>query len=150
MKKNWKFWTACVFVALEVAIFVVALFVPGYGKLSYAATCLAFVFAFVYVNKNARVWLTICALLFTVVSDWFLVLRMPFDQQTAMTTFLIAQLCYATRLVLSEKSKKTRVFHIALVVALTVTAICVTKFVLGDSFDYLSAISVAYFANIIS
>ena len=147
MKKSLEISLISVFVCLENAIFVFVYACPEYDKASYAATCLAFVFAFFYAKKDARIWLTIAALMFTVVSDYFLVLRMPFDQPLAMTTFLAAQLCYATRLMLNE-NKKLRIVDIVLRVSLSVMMIIVAKIVLAESFDYLSSVSLVYFVNL--
>lgn len=149
MKKNLEISFICTFLAAELAIFIFVFACPEYSKVSYAATCLAFAFAFVFVKKDARVILTIVALFFTCVSDWFLVLRAPFDQSTAMTTFLVVQLCYAARLNIEILNKKLKIFDICLHAVLSALMIVVTKLVLGANFDYLSAVSIAYYTNII-
>ncbi len=123
--------------------------------LCFLTVCFGFLHAVPYVKKEKFNYLYLLGLLFTVISDVFLVLRFQYtkaysDQAIAMTTFSIAQLCYGAFLLLAKEEKRERIIHLSIRVFLSVIAVGATLLVLKENANYLAVISLFYFANLIS
>lgn len=121
----------------------------------FLTVCFGFLHAIPFVKKEKYGIAYILGLLFTVISDIFLVLRFTktgaySDQAIAMTTFSIAQLCYGAFLLLEKKEKKTKIIHLSIRVVLSVSVVVATLIVLKENANYLAIISLFYFANLIT
>ena len=122
--------------------------------LCFITVCLAFLHTGMFVLAKRRGYLYLFAMLFTVISDVFLVLRYTqtgayIDQAIAMTTFSIAQLCYFTFLYLSAESKKLKLVHLIVRAVLSVLAVVLTLLVLKQNANYMVVVTMFYFANLL-
>jgi hypothetical protein len=84
----------------------------------------------------------------TVCADIFLVVLNPRIQLPAMFFFSITQICYFLRIYFNE-DLKTRRLHIIIRLIVIVIALSTTALVLKDKTDFLSLISLFYYANLI-
>lgn len=137
------------FIATELAILFCILFAPHAEISCYWAIVLVVIYALTFKNKNAKVLFVQIALVFTLASDTFLVGIAPKIQWLAMTTFFIAQSCYFAKMLLEIKSKKYLFSNIIIRVVLICSAILLGYIVLKTNFDYVAAISLAYFVSLI-
>lgn len=125
------------------------------NTLCFLTVCFGFLHAIPFVKREKYGVIYVLGLLFTVISDIFLVLRFSktgayFDQAVAMTTFSIAQLCYGAFLLLIKEDKKTKVIHLSIRLVLSLVAVGATLIVLKANANYLAVVSLFYFANLIT
>ncbi len=138
------------FLAAELTLSVL-LHTAGGGwsaRLSYAVVVLAVLFCFLFIEKSGRYLFTQLALVFTAVSDWYLVLHPERGYLTAMLFFTVVQLAYGARILLEDR-KRTR-FHLLLRLSLSLLAIALCLFIAGDTADALALVSMFYFANLVA
>ena len=105
-----------------------------------------FVYSLKFLSYDKLAIFTQIGLLFTVFSDLFLCVIKPQFKAVAMTLFAIAQICYFIRLLLLTKHKP---IHAVIRAICSAGAIVATFLVLQDKVDYLSAISMFYYTNLI-
>ncbi|MCQ2564492.1 MAG: lysoplasmalogenase [Clostridia bacterium] len=153
MIKKAKLITSIVFVVAELAFLCAILFDKQKSLVvDYSAIVLAFLFGTAMSTFDAKTTLTSFALLFTAVADLFLVIWTPlvsWRQSIAMTSFSVTQICYFVRLLLESKTQKTRSFQIIFRIIFVAVVEAVTIVVLKTNVDYLSLISMFYYANLI-
>ncbi|MBE5757037.1 MAG: hypothetical protein E7342_04465 [Clostridiales bacterium] len=116
---------------------------------SFSLVALAFFFSLIYLRKNNFV--VQIALFFTLISDVFLVLLTPLthlNQSIAMTTFSVVQIAYAFLILKESKKVQTKINIIVRVVLVAIVEI-ITILVLKEKLDYLSVISMFYYANLV-
>ena len=118
--------------------------------ISFLAIVLACLFAFVMFSKTKDYILTQIALLTTVCADIFLVVLDPIVQIPAMIFFSITQLCYFIRIYMLQDNKKERICHLIIRVIVIVIALIATSIVLKENTDFLSMISMFYYANLLT
>lgn len=104
----------------------------------FLTVCFGFLHAIPFVKREKYGVIYVLGLLFTVISDIFLVLRFSktgaySDQAVAMTTFSIAQLCYGAFLLLEKEEKKTKVIHLTIRLVLSLIAVGATLIVLKEN-----------------
>ena len=140
-----------VFVFIELVCFLlIQIGVNGYTDyVRFSSIVIAFLFALLFLDKNADSLLCVFALLFTVCADYCLVIMEPEPRMAAMVFFNTVQLCYFVRIFLNEKSKTKRTVHVCVRLALIVVAVFATVIVLGESADALSIVSIIYFSNLL-
>ncbi len=138
------------FLALELSLSVLLHTVGGgwNAHLSYAVVLLAFLFCFLFAERSGRYLLTQIALLFTAVSDWYLVLHPERGYLTAMLFFTVVQLAYGARLLLEDRDRVR--LHLGLRLFLSLLAVSIAVLVAGEAVDALALVSMFYFANLVS
>jgi hypothetical protein len=85
---------------------------------------------------------------FTLLADFCLVILIPRQRELAMIFFVTVQLLYFVRLMRCE-GKRVRALHIILRCVLSIVGIILAALVLGEGADFLSIISIFYFANLL-
>ena len=116
---------------------------------SFGAVVLACLFCTRSFQKTAVYALTQLALVCTVCADFFLLVHPEQPQFTAMLFFSVTQLSYFARIYLEDTSKKRRLVHAVLRLALPLLALLLTLLVLGGGADRVALISMFYFANLL-
>ena len=141
-----------VFVAIELLLYFIILFfdVKHLEIYCYLTIVMAFIFSLFYLNEGRYNFICMIAFIFTLVADFFLVVSGKVEYKgLAMTSFLFAQVMYATYIYLQIEEKKKFVIGITLRVTLTVIGILATFLVLKEGCDYLAVVSIIYFTNLI-
>ena len=114
----------------------------------YALVILAAVFCAVFHSDTKEYKFTQSALIFTVISDFFLLILDDY-YSVGMVFFLIAQSFYAMR-VFSEMGRgKILKIHLTVRAIISITALILPFLILGGSVDFLSVISLLYYATLI-
>ena len=141
---------SAVFIGATLGFYLIILggFSNHKNVMTYIPVALALLYSLVILSNDKRSWLLTLALLFTAVSDVFLMLVTPINQSVAMFTFSIAQICHFLRLYADFKSKKERVIHIVIRVVLCIIVELIAVIVVGSAFDIVVALSVFYFVNL--
>lgn len=120
----------------------------------FITVCLACLHGGAFVILKKRGYFCLVALVFTVISDVFLVLRYTstgayMDQAIAMTTFSVTQLSYFFSMLVLTKSKKLKLVHILVRAFLSIFAVVLTLIVLKKDANYMLCITMFYFANLV-
>lgn len=151
MDKKTNIWLAVFFIAAMLSAYISFLFfgdrVPV-SKIQFAGIVLCPLFSLAVGKRGKDAWLVRLALLFTVLSDWFLVIRHS-HFPIALTTFTITQLFHAARLWENDHGADLAKRHILPRVALF--GVLETSFIilfraLSLNFDYLIFMAVMYFS----
>ena len=108
--------------------------------------CLACALLF---TKTKAYYFTQIALVCTVFADLFLVVLTPVQRELAMVFFSGTQICYFLRLYLEHQTKKQRIIHLVARTSAVVLSLILTALVLKEKTDFLSLISLFYYANLI-
>ena len=116
---------------------------------SYTSVVIAFIFSLLYFKTDKFYLLTLIGLLCTVFADLFLVVIEPIKQIPAMLFFSITQICYFIRIYLKQDNKKERTIHVIIRIITVLICIIATIIVLKDKIDFLSLISLFYYANLL-
>ena len=139
------------FIAIESAIFIAFNIVaamqlpdPVYLKYSGILLCLAVCAAMIYFYKKDAVVLT-CALAFTAISDFF-ILVLDTYYEIGVTTFFIAQSFYLYRLYADRLNK----IYITLTVRAVLAAITITVLAVCSGLTYLLVIVSLYFVMLVA
>ena len=139
------------FIAVQLVLYVIIM--GGYASNKSVATYLpvitAFIFSAIILAKDKRSYFLALALLFTVISDTFLMLVKPLRQDIAMLTFSIAQLFHFARLFVDIKSKKEKIIELVVRFSLCLIVEIIAVIVTKNAFDLVVAFSVFYFVNLI-
>ena len=93
--------------------------------------------------------MTIGALAYTLAADFFLVLTPPYEKIPGMQAFSFVQLSYFARILLEFRTKKKIAFHLTTRAIFLLVAEGIAVLLLGKRADYLSSLSVFYYANLI-
>ena len=147
--KRWQDIIIVPFVIIELAILLLVCFGVFHTQtINFIAIVICFTFSLIFISKKLGVIAIQVGLLFTVISDIFLVLLDARHNDVAMTTFSITQIMYCMLLLLHVPQKRKIIdsgIRVVVVIAVEVVTYCVLK----EKFDYLSFISMFYYANII-
>ncbi len=139
-----------IFLVLEliayILIFTASSMVVAYAM--WGSIILAFVYTLTLCKRYKNEWIVL-ALFTTIFADYFLIVVNPRQQAIAMTFFLMTQINYAVWILMEEKDLRHRISHAIIHATISVLAVVITCIVLQDKVDYLSVISVVYFANLI-
>lgn len=118
--------------------------------LSFLSVVLACAFTGFLFTRTKDYLFTQIALVFTVLADLFLVVIADAKYRSvAMVFFSVTQICYFLRIYFNQTSAKEKRLHIILRTAIVITALVLTVIVLKDKTDFLSLISLFYYANLI-
>lgn len=147
----------CVFLIIQVVLYVLILFVPSLKHTNvweYISICLSFAFAlFALIICRGRLSLFVSlALFFTLVADTFLVLLNPWlnviTQSIAMTSFSFCQMIYLYILWLYSKNKTERIINLCIRLVVFLGLLITAIIMLKSQFSYLVAISLFYFSQL--
>ncbi len=119
-----------------------------FSLFAYTSVVLAFLFNLLFFEKRLDFAFTVSALAFTLISDYFLVVRGDL-YVVAMVFFSIAQLSYAVRVHI-ELSGRFEKIHLIVRASLSLVALVLPPLILGSGADALSVISVFYFVQLIA
>ena len=148
------------FIIGSVAVFAVAEAIMGYfiqkvsgidyAVLTLSSVFLACAFCALWFNKSFNWIFTFTALCFTVFADLFLtdLIRYEYKQSIAMVFFTCVQICYFLRIYFNQTDKRQKIIHVSVRAGLSVFAIVLTAVVLKENANFLSLISMFYFANL--
>lgn len=142
---------AIIFIVVELVLCVLVQLLSGTLNtiVSFSSIVIAFLFPLLFIKKSANYIYTQIGLLCTVFADLFLVVIQPMYQIPAMFFFSITQICYFLKIYNSQKSQKIRLIHLITRSIVIVIAIIMTIIVLKDKTNFLSIISIFYYANLI-
>ena len=143
--------TSAIFIIIELTLGVLVQTTGGNLNtiVSFGSVVLAFIYSILVLTKNKDSVLTSIGLFFTVCSDIFLVVLNPRIQVLAMVFFSITQIAYFLRIINLQKSQKLRLIHLIVRLVTIVIAIVATIIVLKEKTDFLSLISLFYYANLV-
>ena len=145
---------ASIFVFVEVALGVLIQTTGGVicRILCFSSIVLSFLFSLFLSLKNreADTAITAVALLFTVISDFFLVVMSPAIRVPAMFSFSFAQICYFLRIYRDTESRRERSVHLWVRFCAAIVFLVACPIVLREKTDLLSMVSVFYFANLLA
>lgn len=117
---------------------------------SFLVVVFACVFAFVAFSRERDYLYTQIALFATVMADLFLVVITPTYRVAGMVFFSIAQIFYFLRIYNEEKSHTIRRVHLIVRGSVIAIALLATIIVLKEKNDFLSLISLFYYANLLT
>ncbi len=141
-----------IFTLAEIALLVLILFFDTGATryLEFAGIALAGLFPLVFLNPNKNAFSINIGLILTIFADIFLVLIKNTNPDIGMVFFLLAQLCYFLFLFSNTESKAQRISNVVTRLVLMAGIITACIIVLKDKVDFLSIISVIYFANLLT
>ena len=150
MKKSTLF-TLIGFACVELVLLIAILFGSNIAinVLEFLSIVIAFVFSLLFICDNPKVIITQTALFFTVIADLFLEIVSPMIQVVAMIAFSTVQVLHFSRLFLELSTKKWKLANIIIRISIIIIVELTTAIILKDKFDFLSAISMFYFTNLI-
>ncbi len=149
--KRIKMATGFLFITAEATLWLlIQLSIGPVIALEYSSVLLACLFTALFARRSADYVCIQTGLIFTALADFFLVVSDPARQIPAMLFFSVTQLAYATMLYLDAKDIKSKRIHIVLRLLLTIALEVGMLAVLGSSADLLTAITMFYFANLLS
>ena len=117
--------------------------------LSYGIVCLCLVFVILFASKNLNSTFMILAFIFTLIADYFLVLRGGKNKTLAMCFFMLAQIFYACVVYFLAFYPKERLLQLGTRIIVTIVSIIVASIILKDRVEPLYIISVAYYFNML-
>ena len=148
-KRRAAFVLICVFGLIEALLWVDILWLGVYTVAAeYTSIVLAFSVSLVFIGKKPDNYSIQTGLLFTCVADFFLVISDPVEKEPAMTAFLITQTAYCA-FICFNGGKIFNIVHLILRLFLSAVIVIVTAAIVKDKFDYLSAVSMIYYVNLI-
>lgn len=148
MKKKQLSLHILIFIIIELSLTVLVQLTSGVFNtiVSFSAVVCAFLYSLLnYSKKNI---LIVIGLLTTVCADIFLVVVDPMKQNLAMCFFSITQICYLIYIYNSQNKLQQKI-HIIIRTITVVISLLATIIVLKDNTDFLSLISLFYYANLV-
>ena len=148
MKKKQLSLQILIFIIIELSLTVLVQLTSGVFNtiVSFSAVVCAFLYSLLnYSKKNI---LIVIGLLTTVCADIFLVVVDPMKQNLAMSFFSITQICYLIYIYNSQNKFQQKI-HIIVRTITVVISLLATIIVLKDNTDFLSLISLFYYANLV-
>lgn len=151
MRKKYVTPAIIIFSIIEIILLGFVLFgISPYRRYcSYGTVCLSFAFSLCFISYKNKNYLIQFALFFTIIADFYLVLLKSDEKLIAMISFSIAQIFYAAEIhkkTIKEKPRKIFLYF-------RIFAILIAEFlcfvVLKNKVDFLSLISLFYFANLL-
>ena len=139
------------FIAIQLAFYVIILggFATNKSVMTFLPVITAFLYSVIILAKDKRSYFLAAALLFTVISDTFLMLVRPLHQDIAMVTFSIAQLLHFARLFVDINTKKEKIVQLATRFSLWVIVEIIAVIVTKGTFDIVVFLTVFYFVNLV-
>lgn len=153
MNKKLNLGLSLLFIIIMMSLYISFLFFSAkipVAKVEYAGIVVCFLFSWAVFCDKVDTWLVRLAFLFTLISDWFLVIKQ--DQFVlALITFSIAQVFYATRLWINDgkrKNGKHIYLRIAIIALVELVAVFITKS-LTINFDLQLFLALLYFTLLV-
>lgn len=148
MKKNQLNLQILIFAVFELILSILVQLTNGTINtiVSFSSVVIAFIFGFINLKKYNK--FIILGLFTTVCADIFLVVLEPMKQNLAMCFFSITQICYFIYIYVNQEKTKQRL-HIFVRSLIVIIALILTILVLKGNTDFLSLISLFYYANLI-
>ena len=116
---------------------------------SFGAVALACLFGGLMCEKSKDYLFTQAGLCFTVLADLCLVVADPIQREWGMVFFSITQIAYFIKIYLNQDSDRQKRIHLIVRASAIVVAIVATCVVLREKTDFLSLISLFYYANLL-
>ena len=137
-----------IFIIIELSLTVLVQLTSGVFNtiVSFSAVVCAFLYSLL--NYNKKNILIIIGLLTTVCADIFLVVVDPMKQNLAMSFFSITQICYLIYIYNSQNKFQQKIHIIVRTITVAISFLA-TIIVLKDNTDFLSLISLFYYANLV-
>ena len=137
-----------IFIVFEIILMILVQLTSGVMNtvVSFTSVVCAFIYGVLYLNKHNI--LIIIGLFTTVCADIFLVVIEPMKQNIAMCFFSITQICYFLY-IYNSQNKFQQKMHIIIRIIIIVISLITTTIVLKDNTDFLSLISLFYYANLV-
>lgn len=148
MKKKINLGITIFYILIMMSLYITFLFFDNHvsiSKVEYAGIIACFTFVWIILINDLDIWLVRFALLFTLISDWFLVIKGD-HQLLAVITFIFAQGFYAIRLWFNEDSNNRKILHIYTRVILFIALELGALIILKKNFDGLVFASLLYFS----
>ena len=117
--------------------------------LKFSSIVFACLFCIIFAERSYSYLFTQSALVFTLISDYFLVLGIAEVKTVAMIFFSCAQICYFLRLYFEEKRAMLNKIHLIIRISASALILPATALVLGKNCDALALVSMFYYANLI-
>ncbi|MCQ3035559.1 MAG: lysoplasmalogenase [Bacilli bacterium] len=139
-----------IFIALELCLYIMILFLPKYIPYKYPAyisILLAFAFSLFQI-KNKDMFFEIVALCFTLVSDTFLVMVEPQNKLFGMIFFLVVQIAHMLY-IHNYLTKKEQIISLSIRLGLMVISSVACVLVLKKNTDAVSILSMLYITNLV-
>ncbi len=148
MKKKQLSLQILIFIIIELSLTVLVQLTSGAFNtiVSFSAVVCAFLYSLL--NYNKKNILIIIGLLTTVCADIFLVVVDPMKQNLAMSFFSITQICYLIYIYNSQNKFQQKIHIIVRTITVAISLLA-TIIVLKDNTDFLSLISLFYYANLV-
>ena len=148
MKKKQLSLQILIFIIIELSLTVLVQLTSGVFNtiVSFSAVVCAFLYSLL--NYNKKNILIIIGLLTTVCADIFLVVVDPMKQNLAMSFFSITQICYLIYIYNSQNKFQQKIHIIVRTITVAISLLA-TIIVLKDNTDFLSLISLFYYANLV-
>lgn len=149
MTKTKKLILILLFVVVELFLYLQILFFHSAQQniICYTSIALCFGFSLILFQKKIDVVLVELGLLFTLIADTFLVLLNSMYLEIAMVSFVIVQLIYFVRIILTSP-KKLNIFNVILRLFLFMSLLIVALLTSTNNVSFLIIISLFYFANL--
>ena len=140
-----------VFLAIQLIFYIIILgdFANNKSVMTFLPVITAFLYSVIILAKDKCSYFLTAALLFTVISDTFLMLLKPLHQDVAMFAFSIAQLFHFARLFVGINSKKEKIIQLVLRFSLWVLVEIIAVIVTKNTFDAVVFLTVFYFVNLV-
>lgn len=153
--KNKFFILSIIFAIIQLSLLSIILFVKDYSYIfCFLLVIISASFGIVFSLDKKHNLFIILALIFTVIADYFLVIRFEntrdlFHQSTGMTIFIGTQTCYFLFLLFSCENKKLKNINIVSRIVLPLLVLIVALIVLKKNINYLIIVALIYFSFII-
>lgn len=136
------------FIVIEILLCILVQLTGGILNtiVSFGAVVIAFIYSFLNFNKPKQ-FITY-GLFATVCADIFLVVLNPMKQSLAMIFFSITQICYFIH-IFNNQDRKYKLINIVTRIVVVLIVFIITIIVLKENTDFLSLISMFYYANLI-
>ena len=142
----------CIFAVIETVLGVLLQTLGGRAVpiTCFASVVLACLFCTLFAEKTADYLLTQLALVCTVSADFFLLITPERQQLPAMLFFSVTQLAYFLRIWRGDENGTRKKWHLAVRAAASILAVALTFAVLGEKTDAVAAVSMFYYANLLT
>lgn len=143
----------CAFLILQTILLFFVLFNNKSPYISFSIIAICFLTSIIFVRQARFNFFITFAMLFTLASDFLLVLLLPNKdtlkiREIAVTIFCGAQLCYFCYLVENSSGKKLQT-HVMVRIFVCFAALVVPMLVLQSLVNYLVLVTMFYFANLL-
>ena len=149
--KKFKIIFVLMFILIEIIMGIMVQLSTGelLNIVCFSSVAISFVFSCLFLTININKLLLSFGLLMTVAADICLILIIPRAQALAMIFFSVTQICYFIIIFLRHKEWKDKIIHLIIRIFVIIIALSTTVLVLKKNTDFLSLISLFYYANLL-